>query len=94
MDFNNKKEYKKAVALRYRKGTDKAPKVVAKGLNDIASKILEVAEEENVPVIEDQNAVEEFYGIDLNLEIPPEMYKVAAEVLAYVYTMDKKNKNK
>lgn len=92
MDFNNKKEYKKVVALRYRKGTDKAPKVVAKGLNDIASRILEVAEEEDVPIIEDQNAVEEFYGIDLNLEIPPEMYKVAAEVLAYVYSMDKKNK--
>jgi flagellar biosynthesis protein len=92
MDYNDKKNFKKAVALRYRKGTDKAPKVVAKGLNDIAKKILEVAEEEAVPVIEDQNAVEEFYGIDLNLEIPPEMYKIAAEVLAYVYTMDRKNK--
>lgn len=86
------KNYKKAVALRYRKGTDKAPKVVAKGLNDIASKILEVAEKEDVPIIEDNSAVEEFYGIDLNLEIPPEMYKIAAEVLAYVYTMDRKNK--
>ena len=86
------KNYKKAVALRYRKGTDKAPKVVAKGLNDIASTILEVAEKEDVPIIEDNSAVEEFYGIDLNLEIPPEMYKIAAEVLAYVYTMDRKNK--
>ncbi|MDK2945874.1 EscU/YscU/HrcU family type III secretion system export apparatus switch protein [Geotoga petraea] len=92
MNYNDKKNFKKAVALRYRKGTDKAPKVVAKGLNDIAKKILEVAEEESVTVIEDQNAVEEFYGIDLNLEIPPEMYKIAAEVLAYVYTMDRKNK--
>jgi flagellar biosynthesis protein len=92
MNIEDKKNYKKAVALRYRKGTDKAPKVVAKGLNDIAQKILEVAEEEEVPVIEDQNAVEEFYGIDLNLEIPPEMYKIAAEVLAYVYSMDRKNK--
>ncbi len=92
MNYNDKKNLKKAVALRYRKGTDKAPKVVAKGLNDIAKKILEVAEEESVTVIEDQNAVEEFYGIDLNLEIPPEMYKIAAEVLAYVYTMDRKNK--
>lgn len=92
MNIEDKKNYKKAIALRYRKGTDKAPKVVAKGLNDIAQKILEVAEEEDVPVIEDQNAVEEFYGIDLNLEIPPEMYKIAAEVLAYVYSMDRKNK--
>ena len=92
MNIEDKKNHKKAVALRYRKGTDKAPKVVAKGLNDIAQKILEVAEEEEVPVIEDQNAVEEFYGIDLNLEIPPEMYKIAAEVLAYVYSMDRKNK--
>lgn len=90
--MNNKdnKNFKKVVALRYRKGDDKAPKVVAKGLNEIADKILEVAEKENVPIIEDKNAVEEFYGIDLNIEIPPEMYKIAAEVLAYVYMMDKK----
>ncbi|MDN5343749.1 EscU/YscU/HrcU family type III secretion system export apparatus switch protein [Oceanotoga sp. DSM 15011] len=83
---------KKAIALRYKKGTDKAPKIVAKGINEIADKIIERAEEERIPIIKDEVATENFYGLDLNLEIPPEMYKIAAEIIAYVYTIDKKGR--
>lgn len=96
MDYKkqDKNKNRKAVALRYKKGKDSAPKVVAKGVSEVAERIINVAEKENVPLIQDENAVNDFYGIDLNVEIPKEMYKVAAEILAYVYTMDKKNNPK
>lgn len=83
---------KKAVALRYKKGKNTAPEVVAKGVGEIADKIINVATNEDVPIIEDEYAAEEFYGVDINVEIPPEMYKIAAEILAYVYSVDRKNK--
>lgn len=81
---------KKAVALRYKKGVDEAPKVVAKGINLVAKQILEIAEKENIPIIKNEKAVEEFYGIDLDENIPPELYELAAEIIAFVYKLDKK----
>jgi len=83
---------KKAVALRYKQGTDQAPKVVAKGLNSIAKRIIEIAEEENIPIVKSDKAVEQFYGLDLDEEIPPELYDIAAEIIAYVYKLDQEFK--
>lgn len=80
---------KKAVALRYKRGTDEAPKVVAKGIDSIARRIIEIAEEENIPIVKSEKAVEEFYGLDLDEEIPAELYELAAEIIAFVYKLDK-----
>lgn len=80
---------KKAVALRYKQGTDQAPKVVAKGIDSIARRIIEIAEEENIPIVKSEKAVEEFYGLDLDEEIPAELYELAAEIIAFVYKLDK-----
>ncbi|HOB15752.1 MAG TPA: EscU/YscU/HrcU family type III secretion system export apparatus switch protein [Defluviitoga sp.] len=82
-------EKKKAVALRYKRGVDNAPKVVAKGMNLIAQRILEIAEKENIPIIKNEKAVEDFYALDLNDEIPPELYEIAAEIIAFVYKLDR-----
>jgi flagellar biosynthesis protein len=84
-------EKKKAVALRYKKGVDNAPKVVAKGMDLIAQRILEIAEKENIPIIKNEKAVEDFYGIDLDDEIPSELYEIAAEIIAFVYKLDKQH---
>jgi flagellar biosynthesis protein len=84
-------EKKKVVALRYKKGVDNAPKVVAKGMDLIAQRILEIAEKENIPIIKNEKAVEDFYGIDLDDEIPPELYEIAAEIIAFVYKLDKQH---
>jgi len=84
-------EKKKVVALRYKKGVDNAPKVVAKGMNLIAQRILEIAEKENIPIIKNEKAVEDFYGIDLDDEIPSELYEIAAEIIAFVYKLDKQH---
>ncbi|HHV02068.1 MAG TPA: flagellar biosynthesis protein FlhB [Defluviitoga tunisiensis] len=84
-------EKKKVVALRYKKGVDNAPKVVAKGMDLIAQRILEIAEKENIPIIKNEKAVEDFYGIDLDDEIPSELYEIAAEIIAFVYKLDKQH---
>ncbi|PNR92498.1 EscU/YscU/HrcU family type III secretion system export apparatus switch protein [Petrotoga sp. 9PWA.NaAc.5.4] len=83
-------EKRKVVALRYKSGIDEAPKVVAKGMELIAEKIIEIAQKENIPIIKSEKAVEEFYGLDLEEEIPPELYDIAAEIIAFVYKMDNK----
>jgi flagellar biosynthesis protein len=82
---------KKAAALKYKPGEDTAPKVVAKGSGNIADRILEVAREHKIPMREDPQLVEVLSTIDLNREIPPELYKAVAEILVFVYRMTKKD---
>jgi len=81
---------KKVAALRYKPKEDAAPKVVAKGSGWIADKILEIAKQNRIPLREDRQLVEVLSAIDLNREIPPELYKAVAEILAFVYKMSKK----
>ena len=82
------KEQKKAVAIKYNKGKDSAPKVVAKGKGYIAEKIIEAARENNVPLYEDKNLSQVLEALDLNTEIPPELYRAVAEVLAFIYKLN------
>lgn len=77
-----------AVALRYDQNRDHAPVVVAKGSGCLAERIEQVARESGVPVKEDKTLLECLMAMDLNQEIPPELYQVVAEVLAFVYRMD------
>ena len=81
---------RRAAALKYKPDEDSAPKVVAKGSGSIAEKILQIAKEHKVPLREDPQLVEVLSAIDLNREIPPELYKAVAEVLAFVYRMSRK----
>ena len=81
---------KKVAALKSKPNETAAPKVVAKGSGWLAEKILEVAKEHNVPLKQDSQLVEVLSAIDLNREIPPELYKAVAEILAFVYRMSKK----
>lgn len=81
---------KKAAALRYDAQKDSAPKVVAKGSGKIAERILELAKAHNVPIKDDPQLVEVLSTLDLYQEIPPELYRAVAEVLAFVYRMTKK----
>ncbi len=80
---------RKAIALRYDIGKDDAPKVVAKGAGAIAAKILEVAREHNVHVHEDPDLVALLANLDVNTPIPEELYRAVAEVLAFVYRLNR-----
>lgn len=81
---------KKAVALRYDQGKESAPRVVAAGKGYQAERILQVAKESQLPIYEDPNLVEMLSYLDLGSEIPEELYNMVAEVLVFVYSLDKK----
>ncbi|MDD4550509.1 MAG: EscU/YscU/HrcU family type III secretion system export apparatus switch protein, partial [Syntrophomonadaceae bacterium] len=78
----------KAVALRYDSEQNVAPVVVAKGKGLIAQRIEEIARESGVPLREDNHLVDYLMSLDLYEEIPPELYAVVAEILAFIYRMD------
>lgn len=89
MDTQQTQSRKKVVALKYKAGEDDAPRVVAKGQGSIADQILKLAEEHKIPMYQDADLVEVLSKIDLSHAVPPEMYQAVAEVLAFVYRMNK-----
>ena len=81
-----------AVALKYNTDVMKAPKVIAKGTELFAKKIVAIAKEHNIPVIENPPVARALYRfVDVNREIPPELYKAVAEILLFVYNLHKEN---
>ena len=78
----------KAVALKYDRKKDDAPRVIAKGRGEIAEKIIEVARAHNVPLYEDKNLIQILEALDLETEIPSELYRAVAEVLAFIYRLN------
>lgn len=74
-----------AVALRYRREDDPAPRITAAGVGPVAERILELAREHDLPLREDPDLVEALALLDLNALVPPELYDVIAEVLAWAY---------
>ena len=78
-----------AVALRYKPDRDEAPVVVAKGLDELALRIVKTAEDHKITVVENVPLARSLYaGADLDREIPPEFYGPVAEVLVYVLKLD------
>ena len=85
---------KNAVALSYDASKDKSPKIIAKGRGNIAEKIIALANENGIPIKEDADLVQILSQIDLDKEIPPSVYQVVAELLAFVYEINKSCSNK
>lgn len=85
---------KKAVALRYDKGKDAAPKVAAKGRGRMAERIIELAEEHGLELHQDADLVEVLEKVELEQEIPLEVYGVVAEIFRYIYAANKSRGNK
>lgn len=81
-----------AVALRYHPAEDNAPIVLAKGMDDLALRIVKVAEENKVAVIENVPLARALYAdAELDQEIPPELYNPVAEVLVYIFRLNEKH---
>lgn len=89
-DEKKTEDLKKAIALQYQPESDVAPKVVAKGQGRVAESILSKAEESNVSVYKDVKLVESLFGLEMNEEIPEELYNAVAEIIFYVYSIDQK----
>lgn len=85
---NEEIQSKTAVALEYNPN-ERAPKIIASGRGYLAEKIIEKAKEANVPLHEDKKLASSLAKIEVGDMIPPELYTVVAEILAYVDDCDK-----
>ena len=80
---------RQAVALRYDVDKDKAPLILATGRGQIADEIVRVAEENKVPMYEDPELAELLSKLELDANIPADLYVMVAEVLFFVYKLDR-----
>jgi len=81
-----------AVAIRYNREEDRAPKVVAKGTDHLAQRIKEIARENDVMVVENKPLARQLYAdVEVEQEIPEKLYKAVIELLVYVYKTKGKN---
>jgi len=76
-----------AIALKYDKEKDSAPRIVAKGLRLKAEKIREIARQYNIPIMKNIPLANALYRIDVGQEVPEELYDAVAEVLNFVYAL-------
>ena len=80
----------KAIALKYDQEKSNAPKLIAKGRGEMAEKIIEIAKTHHLPLYEDENLVSILEALEVESEIPPELYRAVAEVLAFIYRLNGK----
>jgi flagellar biosynthesis protein len=74
-----------AAALEYEAESDTAPRVVARGQGAIAEKIIALAREHNVPIRSDPGLAQVLSRLEIDEQIPLELYRAVAEILAFVY---------
>jgi flagellar biosynthesis protein len=89
-DRPKKEDRKKAAALKYDMHRDTAPRVTAKGKGIIAERIIELAKENHIPLHEDRTLVSLLLKLDLGDTIPNELYQVVAEVLSFIYRIERR----
>ena len=77
-----------AISLKYSWGSNHAPKVTAKGQGWVAEKIIAMAEQQNIPIKKDKDLVALLEKVDVGHEIPESLYKLVAELLAWVYQLN------
>lgn len=87
MKEKERRSTRKAVALKYSPPEDASPKLTAKGRGVVAEKIIEIARKNNIPVRDDPELVDLLSMLNLDEEIPPQVYHVVAEILAFVYSL-------
>lgn len=76
-----------AIALSYDRGRSSAPRVVAKGVDEVAARIRAVAQEHRVPLVANPPLARALYLVELDAEIPAEHFKLVAEIIAYVWRL-------
>jgi flagellar biosynthesis protein FlhB len=76
-----------AIALAYDRGENAAPRVIAKGVDEVAARIREIATEAGVPLVPNPPLARALYKVELDAEIPAEHFKAVAEIIAYVWRL-------
>ncbi len=85
---------KKAVALRYDENKEAAPVIVASGLGYVAEKIVEIANDNEVPVYEDNSLATVLTQLELGTEIPEELYQAIVDIYVYFLKFSPEMENK
>lgn len=80
-----KEPIKKAAALQYDKEKNNAPYITAHGSGETAKNIIKIAEQNGIPIKKDEDLVNMLSQIELNQEIPVELYKAVAEIFSFIY---------
>ncbi|MBE2250984.1 MAG: EscU/YscU/HrcU family type III secretion system export apparatus switch protein [Myxococcus sp.] len=83
-----------AIALKYDREKDGAPRVIAKGMRLKAEKIKELARAAGVPFMKNTTLAAALYRVDVGQEVPEELYDAVAEVLNFVYALQQEQKKK
>lgn len=78
-----------AIAIKYDKEKDVAPKVVAKGMRLKAEKIREIARQYNIPFMKNVSLANALYRVDVGQDVPEELYDAVAEVLNFIYELQR-----
>jgi flagellar biosynthetic protein FlhB/flagellar biosynthesis protein len=81
-----------AIALKYDREKDNAPRVIAKGMRLKAEKIREIARQHGVPFMKNTTLASALYRVDVGQEVPEELYDAVAEVLNFVYQLQQAEK--
>ncbi len=86
----DKKKTTIAAAIEYDRERDPAPRVTASGRGPMAEKIIELAKKHGVPIKEDPALANILSRLDIDEKISPELYRVVAEILAFVYSVNER----
>lgn len=89
-DEQDLQQEQRAVAIKYDVKKDRAPRVTAKGRSLVADRILAEAKKNGIPVYQNKSLVNMLMALEIDREIPPELYRTIAEVLAHVYRIDRR----
>lgn len=88
-----KRNLKFATALKYNSDEDLAPKLIAKGQGFVAEKILEKASEQDIYIHKDEYLTNQLMQLEIQDEIPSELYEVIAQILIFISDLDSNKKN-
>jgi flagellar biosynthesis protein len=89
-DDEETSDRRSAAAVGYDPDADAAPRVVARGKGELADRIIAIARRHDIPIKEDRDLVAVLAQLDLDREIPPELYRTLAELLAWVYRVNRR----
>ncbi len=87
--MSGKEKIQKAVALQYERDKNRAPRVSAKGKGEVAKNIIKVAQLHNLPIKKDEDLVEMLSKVELDREVPENLYKAVAELFSFIYRISK-----
>lgn len=91
-DNNPNTGHRKAIALEYHPGEDAAPRVTAIGRDHLADRIVNLAQSQNIPIHRDPFLADALGKVRISETIPPDLYVLVAEILAFVYRIHQQRK--